>query len=231
MSQALLPLTSRKQPVKMPSGKIGPNFTRKILPWIENYWHNYGRYPSDVDLMEHFCLSRLDLDRIHASKFYLACLQERGITHKPGFFTELQQAALTLISNVHDTRPNNIKLAAIGVTPEMYNGWMKDPEFFKELQRRVEDILDHIFPDAQAALAKQVKNGNMQALKFYYEITGRASSPETVNIKLMMVRVIEAVQKHVKDPAVLAAIASEIQAAERESSVAALPSQPNPVRK
>jgi hypothetical protein len=226
-------MTTTKKKLELPKGKLGPNFVRKILPWVETYWHQYKRYPSDTELAAEFGFNADDLLRLHVSKYYLNCLRERGISHEPGFFTPEQVAAISLISNVYDTRPPAAKLAAIGVSAEQYNGWMQDPKFKEELQRRSEDILGNIFPEAQAALAKQVMNGSIPALKFYYEITGRAQSPETVNIKMLMVKVIEAIQKHVKDPAVLAAIASEIQIAQSASvapAPASLPQSVSPLR-
>lgn len=221
--------------IKFPTGTIGPQFTKKILPWVEQYWFSCGRYPSDAELIERFGFTQLEVEKIHASKFYKECLKDRGIRPPSSslHFTEKQNAAITIMSNVHDTRNTANKLAAIGVTPQMYNGWMHDPAFKSELQRRVDDVLDHIYPDAQAALAKQVKNGRMDAIRFYYEITGRAVTPETVNVRAMMVRVIEAVQKHVKDPAVLSAIAEEIKSAERASVAQVkpeLPSQPSTIK-
>lgn len=217
--------------LELPKGKIGPQFTKKILPWVEVFWHTHKRYPGDAELIQQFGFNSLDLQRLHASKYYLNCLHSRGISHKPKYFTEKQVAAISLITNIYDPRPNNAKLAAIGVTPEEYNGWMSNPDFKQELTNRAEEILDNVFPDAQAALAKQVRSGNIQALKFYYEITGRAASPETVNLKLTVVRLIEAVQKHVKDPELLAAIASEIQGvAPVAETVPALPSTVSPLR-
>lgn len=202
------------------------------MPWVEQFWHTHKRYPSDAELMHHFKWTREELDIVHASKFYMHCLKDRGINFKAGAFTELQQAALTIISNIHDTKPNNVKLAAIGVTPAMYHGWMQDPAFNSELQRRFEDTLDNIYPDAQAALARQIKSGHFGALKFYFEMTGRASSPEVVNVRLMMNRVIEAVQKHVTDPEVLQAIAAEIHQAQAASvaQVQQLPSARSPLK-
>lgn len=218
--------------VELPKGKIGPQFTKKILPWVETFWHTHKRYPGDGELAEQFGFDAADLQRLHASKFYLNCLKDRGISHEPKYFTETQVAAISLITNIYDQRPNAAKLAAIGVTPEMYNGWMQNPAFKDELTRRAEEIMDNVFPDAQAALAKQVRNGNINALKFYYEITGRANSPETINLKLTVVKLIEAVQKHVKDPALLAAIAGEIQgvAPVAEISAPSLPSTVNPLK-
>lgn len=197
--------------LEMPKGKIGPQFTRKIVPWVEVFWHSHKRYPTDTELAAQFGFDADDLLKLKASKFYNNCLRDRGITPSQDFFTEKQVAAIALITNFTDNRPVDAKLAGIGVTPEMYNGWMQDGRFKRELQSRADDILDNVYPEAQAQLAKQVRNGNFQALKFYYEVTGRANSPEAINVKMTMARLIEAVQKHVKDPAVLAAIASEIQ--------------------
>lgn len=224
-----VPTTRRLQ---LPKGKIGPQFTKKVLPWVETYWHNHKRYPSDTELCTRFGFDHLDLQRLHSSKFYEECLRVRGITRTAGQLTDKQVAAVSLITNFSDTRPTAAKLAAIGVTPEEYNGWLSNPTFKNELTVRADDILDNVYPEAQAALAKKVKTGDINALKFYYEITGRAQSPETVNMKLTMVRLIEAVQKHVKDPKVLEAIANEINAVApvAEQTPAALPSVPNPLR-
>lgn len=196
--------------LKFPQGKIGPNFTKKILPWIETFWANHKRYPSDAELVAEFGFTQPELMRLRNSKFYNECLKNRGIRQNEQFLSERQVAAITLITNFADQRPVDAKLANIGVTPEMYQGWMHDPAFKRELQSRADEVLDNVYPEAQTALAKQVRNGNVPALKFYYEITGRASSPEAINLKMTMARMIEAVQKHVKDPAVLQAIAGEL---------------------
>jgi hypothetical protein len=212
--------------LELPKGKIGPNFTKKVLPWVELFWHSHKRYPTDTELATEFGFTAEDLQHLHASKYYLLCLKDRGISHQPGNFTEQQVAAISLITNFHDTRPVNAKLAGIGVTSEMYNGWQQDPAFKRELQNRADDILENIYPEAQAQLGKMVKNGNFNALKFYFEITGRTQSPETVNVKMMMMKVIEAVQKHVKDPVILAAIAEEIHGA--AAPVASITTAPIP---
>jgi hypothetical protein len=220
-----------RKKLELPKGKIGPQFTKKILPWVETFWHNNKRYPSDIDLCTRFGFDEFDLLRLHSSKFYEECLRVRGITRDVAVLTDKQVAAISLITNFSDTRPNAAKLTAIGVTPEEYNGWLSNPEFKKELTNRADDILDNVYPEAQAALAKKVKTGDITALKFYYEITGRAQSPEVVNMKLTMIRVIEAIQKHVKDPEILQAIASEINAVGSVAgeTVPALPSTPSPL--
>lgn len=198
--------------VEMPKGPIGPKLTKKVVPWVEVFWHSHKRYPTDTELATEFGFSAEDLMRLKASKFYNNCLKARGIRSTQDFFSEKQVAAIAVIVNWTDARPISAKLAGIGVTQEMYNGWMQDQAFKRELQSRADEILDNVYPEAQAQLAKQISRGSFPALKFWYEITGRASSPEAINVKMTMARLIEAVQKHVKDPEVLRAIAMEIEA-------------------
>lgn len=209
--------------IKMPKGQIGPSVTKKILPWVEVFWHANKRYPTDTELAAEFGLEAVDLMRLKTSKFYNECLKNRGIRQDERFFSEKQVAAIALITNFADQRPTDAKLAGIGVTPEMYNGWMQDRAFKRELQSRADEVLDNVYPEAQTALAKKVRSGDVPALKFYYEITGRASSPEAINLKMTMAKMIEAVQKHVKDPAVLQAIASELQGVAPVADVPATP--------
>lgn len=214
--------------ISMPKGSLGPNFVRKVLPWIELFWHSHKRFPTDTELSAEFGFDSTDLLRLKGSKYLKECLKSRGIRMTDDFFSEKQVAAIALITNFADTRPVNAKLSGIGVTSEMYNGWLQDPKFKRELAARADDILENVYPEATAALAKKVRSGDMNALKFYFEITGRASSPEAINVKMMMARLIEAVEKHVKDPEILALIANEIRAV---GPVAEVPTTPIPSTK
>lgn len=197
---------------------IGPKFCKPILPWVELFWHNKKRYPTDGELVEQFGLTLFQIERLHASKYYENCLKARGISRQQSDLTEIQVAAISLITNFSDTRPPEVKMASIGVTPEELNGWYSNSIFQRELAARADSVLDNIFPEAQAQLARQIKKGSFPALKFYYEITGRAQAPEVVNLKMAMQRLVEAVQKHVKDPEVIAAIGMEMQGLTQASS-------------
>lgn len=198
------------RPVPFPK-TIGPQFTKKVMPWIETFWHSKKRYPTDGELSQRFGWSTSEIELIHHSKFFSDSLKRRGITRQDNYLTERQVAAISLITNFSDTRSSEVKIASINVTPEELNGWYSNPTFQRELAARADAILDNVFPEAQAQLARQIKKGNFQALKFYYEITGRAQSPEAINLKLAMQRLVEAVQKHVKDQNIIQAIGLEMQ--------------------
>lgn len=200
---------------------IGPQFVKRIMPWVEDFWHSHKRYPTDLELSAKFGFDEQQLLQLRHSKFYNNALKNRGISQNSTEFTSKQIAAMTLITNFMDPRPPQAKLASIGVTVEQYNGWKSDTKFMEALRARADDLLGNVYPEAQAQLAKKVASGDFQSLKFYYEITGRAQSPESINLKMAVVKIVEAIQKHVKDPAILQAIANDVQGNSLISPVAA----------
>lgn len=199
--------------IKFPKGQIGPQFVNKAMPWFESFWHRMGRYPANDEIMGYFKFTLEQVELLNLSPYWEKCLHERGIRlPNQTNLTATQIAAISLITNFSDRRSIPAKLAAIGVTEEQINGWYKDKEFQEELRVRTDAVLDNSYPEAQAALIRQIQKGNFSAIKFYYEITGRATSPEQLNVKQAMQHLIEAVQKHVSDPETLQAIATEVRA-------------------
>lgn len=203
--------TSEKLPAKRKKRQsVGPRFVANIMPWIERYYHAHKTFPSDSLLMSQFRIDKEKLNLLLKSRLFAQALAERGIERRQ-HLNPLQVATIAVMTNFADTRSIDIKLAAVGVTPEMYYGWMSNPTFKREYQARADEIFDNVLPEANAALAAKVRRGDTSALKMYYEMTGRANAPETVNAQKLVVTVIEAIQKNVKDPVILQAIAREIQ--------------------
>jgi hypothetical protein len=212
--------------------KVNLKMVNLVVAFVEEFWHAQKRFPSDSELLTKFNFGGVvaadaggpeELELLQKLKltkqFRLAC-KSRGITYNPfdpaggSDFSVLepeQIAAISILTNFADTRPQNLKLSAIGVTPEQIQGWMVNPRFNRELASRADEQLNNIYPEAVTSLNRRVKNGNVAAIKFYFELTGRAVTPEVINLKLAMQHLIEAVQKHVRDPDVLAAIASDFR--------------------
>ncbi len=192
----------------------GPRFTRYAMPWFETFWFEHKRYPLAAEIMKRFGCTLEQVQQLNKHKFFLSCLESRGIA-LPGqeeyILTDRQVAAISLITNFQIVEPTHVKLAALGITPEELNGWYQNPYFSKALNERADSILGNLRPDATASLAKEIKKGNFPAIKFYFEITGQAQTQESVNVKQAMQILIEAVQKHVKDPDTLQKIAGEVQ--------------------
>lgn len=191
---------------------VGPKWLNKTMPWIEEFWHTRRRFPSDSELVEQFRFTEHQLLKFKNAKIVYNALERRGIRQPDRHHLSPQQiAAITLLTNFSDSRSVEAKMAAIDVTAEQLNGWYRDPEFQNQLQVRSDESMDFFSAEATASLQRQIKKGNFQAIKFYFEITGRAQTPELLNLQQTVIRLVEVVQKHVKDPATLQAIANDLQ--------------------
>lgn len=194
--------------------KVNLSFVNKLLPWVEEYWHVYKRYPSFTDWNTKWGFVEWQIETINSTKLWRKCLERRGISipDNNGRFslTDKQIAAVAIMSNFSDRRPVEARLLDIGVEPEVLQGWMSNPSFQTYFRARAEDAFNNVAPVATIQLAKKIEQGYFPALKFYYEITGQAQSPETINVKKTLQIVIEAIQRHVTDPEVLRAISDEV---------------------
>jgi len=216
----LVPYWPKEQKLSPKNGKseskwnYGPKFTRYAMPWFETYWHSKHRYPSNQEIIERFGCSLEALQQLHKSKFFLTCLESRGIAPPNSddwFLSDKQIAAISVLTNFNIVASPVAKVADLGVTEEELNGWYQNPNFQKALADRADNILGNVRADATTSLARLIKKENFNAIKFYFEITGQAQTQEAINVKQAMQILIEAVQKHVKDPEVLSAIAAEVQ--------------------
>jgi len=122
--------------------------------------------------------------------------------------------------NLDDRRSQKKKMDDLQVSPAMFANWKKNPAFNDYMRERSEELLSGGVTGAHLALVETAATGDVSAIKLLYEITGRhtSGSQQIENVKVMLTRVIEAVQRHVKDPAILQAIANEIQLTNHESS-------------
>jgi hypothetical protein len=125
--------------------------------------------------------------------------------------TAEQLAAANLLLDFSDSRSQAAKLKEIGVSTTKYNNWLRNPEFAAYLRERAEQLVDNTGHEAHTALLKQVQRGNMSAITYYNQMTGRFTpgQEQQMNVAAILVRVVEAVQRHVKDPEVIRAIATE----------------------
>lgn len=185
----------------------------EVINWIESWWLRKGSFPPVGSLKSFF--PDFDLKESLNHELFLTSLANRGIKlpDADDKLTNEQLAAIALMSNFRDARSPTAKLRSIGVSWTKWQGWMKNKEFKDFLH----DLAASNFKDSidvvQGGLLKAAEKGNVEAVKFYLEATGRYTpqSQETVNVKMILARILEVIQMHVKDPAVLRSIASDFE--------------------
>jgi hypothetical protein len=88
---------------------------------------------------------------------------------------------------------------------------MKDPKFKEFVLSNSTKDFEESLHLAQQGLIRAIDRGETHAIKFYYELTGRhdSNTSSVGNIKVVLAQIIEAIQRHVKDPEVLRSISND----------------------
>lgn len=196
-----------------------------LLNYFEQHWFVNSSVPT-----EDYCAEKGGLDR----NFYRNCLRKkefrdalvsRGIhipglvenPDKPAFadgLTELQLTVANLMLDLRDTRSRSKKLSDCGVSSGQYQSWLKDPAFSAYLRSRAENILGDNQHEAHLALVGRVQQGDIQAIKYFNELTGyyRPDAQGNVDVPALLQLFVEIIQKHVRDTDTQRAIASDLLA-------------------
>lgn len=123
-----------------------------------------------------------------------------------------QLTACNLALSTGNTDTFKRKLDRAGILPSQWDAWKRLPKVQKYLRQRSEAGLDDAIATAQVALVKNAEAGDFKSIQYLMEITGRFSNKTVgdLNIEFFLGRLLEIIQKHIKDPAALEAIGSEL---------------------
>lgn len=186
----------------------------RILTYIEDQWLRKELFPSLAEIARKTHIDQVKVVDALSSDLFKKSLDALGIPQFTDIegLTEKQIVAINLVLNPSDNRSVAAKLRAIGVSPVTYNGWKRQKHFMEAMRNQGEKLFGQTQPEVHAALVKQALQGDMQAIKYYNQMSGRFDSSRTVehmNVQLVMTKLLETIQKHVKDPVALSAIAEE----------------------
>lgn len=202
--------------------------------FVDQFWRENNCFPSQEEIEEGLVISQTEIAFHFESEAVLKHITARGIdptqTKDPnttkakskrrgqlGRLTDIQLATASLVLNPSDRRSLKEKLDALGVSPATYNGWKKNKVFMDYLSKQGEQLFGENMPEVHNALTTRATQGDIRATKLLYEVTGRWRGVQQDNqgdVKMLLIALIEILQKHVKDPVVLQAIAADIQLAQ-----------------
>lgn len=151
--------------------------------------------------------------------FRAAC-RARGVELDETLGLDARQDLLLLI--LRDTADGLTlaqKLKRAGVSNAEYQAWLKHPVFaaqYAALMKQLQDATD----DAMVQLHSKANSGDVNAIKYLFEVTGRynPNDRQAINAMAILQAVLESLSRHVKDPEVLSAVAGDLRVlAERYS--------------
>lgn len=187
-----------------------------ILCFIDEQWLRKHEFPAVQKIMK---ATHLDMNKVVeaiSNPLLQKSLDARGIPwmEVDDRLTEQQVNCINLVMNGSDQRSISMKLKALGINPGTYNGWKRQPHFLKALRDRSEKLYGESLPEIQKSIIDGAIDGDYQKQKLVMAIAGRwddKKSVESMNIKFVMVKLLEVIQTHVRDPQALQAIAAEFE--------------------
>lgn len=187
---------------------------KDFINFVEQYWYTKNRYPTERTLIKYGESVGLSIESVHKLEEKLESnLAARGIINRTNRRLSPEQlTAINLVVNFIDKRPLDKKLEAVGVSPTKWQGWLRDQTFAEHLRYMTDEMLEVNMPAINNGLLYAAQNGSVRAAQFAYEVTGKYKKDSPIaNIQLLIIQIIEVIQKYVKEPDTLRAISADFE--------------------
>jgi hypothetical protein len=195
----------------------------RVLNYVEQVFWETGLCPTPERVAEDLSTRREFVSKAYANETFRTQLAARGIDteglvtvgkliQESRALSAKQIICANLMLNLHDKRSEREKLAYIQVSSQQYHAWLRQPAFVEFLRKRGEALFSSSDFHAYKSLINNVKAGDNKSLELFFRMRGiyRPELNININIESVLVQVIETISRHVKDPAVINAIANEL---------------------
>ncbi len=210
-----------------------------VLTYIEQmWWEDNGTVPTNEAISEATGIGLQTVKGYWTNPDFRAALQHRGVSFKNDpdagkALTYDQLMVANMLLNIMDKRSLREKLQASGInaTPAQVGSWMRQPAFQAHLRKRSQNLFEDADTAANIALVKAIDAGDLKAVQLLFEMTGRYTPRQVheINVHAVLARVIEIISIRVKDPAIVADIAGDIDALLTGQTPQALPEVKAPI--
>jgi hypothetical protein len=158
-------------------------------------------------------LSREDVEVVWGSSKFQRSLSDRGIktTANPNL-TLRQETFLQAYLNPLNLLTPQVLARRMKIGVSELAGWMNQKEFAHAMKVKSEDNLQKFIPLADAALGQLVQQGDMKAITFVNQLTGRfdPNTRQQLDVPALLLQVQDIILRHVLDPVVKRNIAREL---------------------
>lgn len=188
-----------------------------ILNFIEERHMKKGQFPHLSTISKECKVDQVKVVEALSNPLMQKSLDARGIKWQQldeYRLTPQQLATLQSLLNIADNRSIADKLRSLDINISTYYGWTKQPHFMEAYRELSEKLYGESIPAVHKAVIQKAVEGDHQAQKLMLAIAGRwddKKSVEAVNIRFVLMKVLEVIQKHVLDKDTLKAIAEEFE--------------------
>jgi len=203
---------------------------QQFVTLADQYWLTNGTFFTKEQALETYGLPHDWYDKFVTNPSVIGALKERGLKGLPAakaqalwldsVLTPEQLFMANTMLDLVDTRSQKKKLADNNIHTRTWNRWLRDPAFQRYLRERAEAMLGENQHEAHLALIDKIRAGDIKAIQYYNEMTGRytpASSRgnqpnSVVDVNNLLIRILEIIQDEVEDQATMIRIADRLKA-------------------
>lgn len=197
-------------------------FELQLVTFLDQHYQLTGQLMSVDKAFDEFGIPKHHYENALNKQIVKDALSERGVVFErytdewtAKSLTPIQLLVANAVLDLTDTRTIKKKVQDLGVATVTYNSWMKDPVFKSYLQERAEQLLNDGAHDAHMALLDKVRSGDVKAIEFFYEITGRytraSARAGSVDAMGLITKIIEIIDEEVDDPATINRISNRMK--------------------
>lgn len=181
----------------------------------QEYTATKGKIPDIRRINSLIGIGAGEVKKILDSSDFKDAITARGINWDGQTLTATQMLVAQILTNPTDKRDLKTKLRSAGVTYPQYRAWMNSPEFGGYMRQITEGMLTDHLPDFNTALTKKALGGDLNAIKYVNELSGRhdPNAQQLLDLQAIVQTLLEIIQRNVKDPETLKLIASEFSLA------------------
>lgn len=172
-------------------------------------------------------LTKEDVELVWQSTKFQRALADRGIktTSNPNL-TLRQENFLQAYLNPLNLLTPQVLAKRMKISVNEIDGWMRQKEFAAAMVAKSEDNLKKYLPMADAALGQLVQQGDMKAITFINQMTGRfdPNAKQNLDVPALLMQVQDLILRYVPDPIAKRNIARELIAlAQGQSQYGVIP--------
>lgn len=157
-------------------------------------------------------LGESTVNRILGTDGFKKAITARGVSEGTQLTPE-QGAVIALLSDPSIKGGFTTRLKAAGINHGKYRAWLKQPEFRRRIEKLQQGVLKELEGDMLVSLGEAAANGDLNALKYSFELTGKYNPQQqaAIDVRAAIAKILEILQEEIKDPAVLARIGARMQ--------------------
>lgn len=175
-------------------------------------------------------LVKEQVELVWGSTKFQKSLEDRGIktTRNPNLSLR-QETFLQAYLNPLNLKPPQIIAKQLKISLTELDGWMREKHFADAMSAKSEENLKKYIPIADQALGQLIQQGDMKAITFVNQLTGRfdPNARQSLDVPALMMQIQDIVLRNVRDPIAKRNIARELIALAQGHSPLTAVREPN----